>query len=137
MTTQTRRKRIGLAVVAALTAALMIAPPAQAATAPITIHPGASITFVNNCEHRVGVVVATNWKPTGVIGVDESFVLGVGERRSFRNLQPTQPGGTLYGVLHHIAADGNGSAIIKEGRIGQTYAAQAWFACGIPGFPTR
>ena len=136
MTTQTRRKRIGLAVAAALTAALMIAPPAQAAAAP-TIDFGASITFINNCKHRVGVVVATNWKPTGVIGVDESFVLGIGERRSFKNLRPTQPGGTLYGVMHHVAADGNGSAIIKEGRIGQTYAAQAWFACGIPGFTTR
>jgi hypothetical protein len=90
---------------------------------------------VSSSNH--GVVVATNWKPTGAIGVDESFVLGVGERRSFKDLRPTQPGGTLYGVMHHIAADGNGSAIIKEGRIGQTYAAQAWFACGFPGFPTR
>jgi hypothetical protein len=132
MKTRTRSTLAGAAAAALLAVGLIAAQPAQAQATTIDL--GASVTFFNNCDHRVGVSIATNWQPSGVQPIDKVFVLEAGKSRHFDNLQPTSSNGTLYALMYRVAADGNGSAILKQGVLKQTYAAQAWFACGVPSF---
>ncbi|MEF3405539.1 hypothetical protein [Agromyces sp. CCNWLW203] len=132
---KTRSTLAGAAAAALLAVGLIAAQPAQAQVPTIDL--GASITFFNNCDHRVGVSIATDWKPGGVQPIDEYFILDAGENRHFDDLQPTSSNGTLYALMYRVAADGNGSAILKQGVLRQTYAAQAWFACGFPGFTLK
>lgn len=131
MKTRFRSTLAGAAAAALLAAGLFVAQPAQAAVPTIDL--GATITFINNCKHRVGVSISKDWEAGSAVNpIDEYFILGVGERRHFDDLQPTEADGVLYALTYQVASDGNGSAIIKQGVLRQTYAAQAWFICGLP-----
>lgn len=132
MKTRFRSTLAGAAAAALVAAGLFVAQPAQASGYIIDV--GATVTFTNNCTHRVGVSISKDWEAGSAVNpIDEYFILGVGERRHFNNLQPTEADGTMYAMTYHVAADGNGSAIIRQGVLRETYAAQMWFICGIPG----